>query len=439
MNPQKSTTLTRYGRWGLALILALLFGMNLGVLIEFLQPAAENVDPQAVQATPVTTPPQAQQSIPPNAVLAASAAPDVAGSTLASADSIDVQIMVQANVESAQQGRVKAIATGPETVQAAASVNGAGNAAARVGIDQSVEVQAHGESGGAVEANAIGPGTSRARAYVDGTGVQAGQGSEQSGIAPGALSGNNLLNLTNIGGAVPINSVSRVVIAGPFVNVREGPGLTYGILTQVTSGQQFQVLGRSSDGGWWQICCINSAVGWVTGQYALPVDLVGQPLATATPVANALASLPPTATPVPPTAAPLPPTPTATPSLEFSVMRSEQFIETVHPRLYVFMEDVSLYNGASDYRVRVRKDGAELPNNVVSFAGIPLLTWPWTHDDRQRPYNIKVEFEQIAPAGVWEVTPLDSAGREVGPPVVFTLQPDDRYQEMYVRFQRRAN
>jgi uncharacterized protein YgiM (DUF1202 family) len=434
MNPQKQTIWNRYGRWLLALFLALLFGMNLGVLIEFLQPDGESASAGNAPATSVAVVPP-QQSLPPDAILAAGAAPAIVSSSPAADASLDVQIMVQANVESSQQGRVKAIATGPQTVQAAASVNGAGNAAARIGVDQSVEVQAHGQDGGAVEANAIGPGTARARAFVDGTGVQTGQSNDQSSTLPAG----SLLNPANIGGTVQANSVSRVVIAGPFVNVREGPGLAYSILTQVTSGQQFQVLGLSSDGGWWQICCINNAVGWVTGQYALPVDAVGQSLVGAAPTASAPVNLPPTATPIPPTAILLPPTPTSTPTLEFSVVRSEQFLETVHPRLYVFMEDVTLYNGAGSYRVRVRKDGVELPNNIVSFAGIPLLTWPWTHDDRQRPYNLKIEFEQTPPAGVWEVTPLDSVGREVGPPVVFTLQPDDRYQEMYVRFQRRVN
>jgi hypothetical protein len=456
MDTKQSGASWTYGKWVVVLVLALALGANLGVMLELAQSA--RVVGEADQSPPVAlTPALAPQT---GVVMAADAVPTTSVQTSAGggapADApspatggVDVQVVVQASVESGQQGRVRAVATGPQSAQVAANVNGAGNAAARISADQGVEVQAHSDGTGAVEAEAAGPGSSRARAFVDGAGAQALQPSGQPGTLPstlpstlpGTLPAISPSPLLNSGGAVG-SSVTRVAVSGSLVNVREGPGQGYPIITQVSSGQQLQVLGRSTDGNWWQVCCVNNAVGWLASQYATPVDPVGGlPLAIPqapvmpAPVINLVPTLTPT--PPPPTLAPAPAVPT--PTLEFAVIRQEQFAEQTMARLYAFVEDITLYSGAGGYRMRVRKDGVDLPNSEVSFAGIPLLTWPWTHDDRQRPYNLKLEFRDIVSAGNWQITPLDSLGREVGPTVAFQLAPNDPKQEMYVRFQRRAN
>ena len=435
-----------YGKWVVVLVLALALGANLGVMLELAQSARIVGEPDqslSVQLTPTHEPlpgvVMAADAAPPTAVQAAAASDPPADAPSPATGGVDVQVVVQASVESSQQGRVRAVATGPQSAQVAANVNGAGNAAARISADQGVEVQAHSNGTGAVEAQATGPGASKARAFVDGTGAQALQPGGQPGAQPSVLPAISPSPLLNSGGAVG-SSVSQVAVSGSLVNVREGPGQGYPIITQVSSGQQLQVLGRSSDGNWWQVCCVNGAVGWLASQYAMPIDPVGGlPLAAPqapvipAPVINLVPTLTPT--PAPPTPEPAAPTPTP----EFTVLRQEQFAEQTIARLYAFVEDTTLYSGAGGYRVRVRKDGVELPNNQVSFAGIPLLTWPWTHDDRQRPYNLKLEFPDIVSAGTWQITPLDSLGREVGPTVMFQLAPNDPKQEMYVRYQRRSN
>jgi hypothetical protein len=444
METKQSGASWTYGKWVVVLVLALALGANLGVMLELAQSA--RVVGEASQSPPVALMPALESQ--PGAVMAADAVPTTAvqtstgGGAPADAPSpatggVDVQVVVQASVESGQQGRVRAVATGPQSAQVAANVSGAGNAAARISADQGVEVQAHSDGTGAVEAEAAGPGSSRARAFVDGAGAQALQPSGQPGTLPSTLPAISPSPLLNSGGAVG-SSVTQVAVSGSLVNVREGPGQGYPIITQVSSGQQLQALGRSTDGNWWQVCCVNGAVGWLASQYATPIDPVGGlPLLTPqAPVMPApIINLVPTLTPTPP-----PPTPAVpTPTLEFAVIRQEQFAEQTTPRLYAFVEDTTLYSGAGGYRMRVRKDGVDLPNSEVSFAGIPLLTWPWTHDDRQRPYNLKLEFRDIVSAGNWQITPLDSLGREVGPTVAFQLTPNDPKQEMYVRYQRRAN
>lgn len=446
MDAKQSGASWTYGKWVVVLVLALALGANLGVMLELAQSTRIIGEPDqnlSLELAP-TQEPQ------PGVVMAADAVPTPAVPTAAGGDppaeapspatgGVDVQVVVQASVESGQQGKVRAVATGPQSAQVTANVNGAGNATARISADQGVEVQAHSNGTGAVEAQAAGPGASRARAFVDGAGAQALQPSGQPGTQPSVLPAISPAPLPNSGGAVS-SSVSQVAVSGSLVNVREGPGQGYPIITQVSSGQQLQVLGRSTDGNWWQVCCVNGAVGWIASQYAMPIDPVGGlPLAVPqapvmpAPVINLVPTLTPT--PPPPPSAPAAPTPTP----EFTVIRQEQFAEQEMARLYAFVEDTTLYSGAGGYRMRVQKDGVELPNREVSFAGIPLLTWPWTHDDRQRPYNLKLEFRDIVAAGTWQITPLDSLGREVGPTVVFQLAPDDPKQEMYVRYQRRSN
>ena len=52
------------------------------------------------------------------------------------------------------------------------------------------------------------------------------------------------------------------------VNVRKGPGSTYGKLGAVNRSDTLGVFGRSTDNGWYQVCCINGAQGWISSQFA---------------------------------------------------------------------------------------------------------------------------------------------------------------------------
>ena len=63
--------------------------------------------------------------------------------------------------------------------------------------------------------------------------------------------------------AVPLLLVEVIV---PLLNIRTGPGTDYELLFTVNEGDELELIGRTSDGSWWQICCVNDEVGWVIGE-----------------------------------------------------------------------------------------------------------------------------------------------------------------------------
>lgn len=56
---------------------------------------------------------------------------------------------------------------------------------------------------------------------------------------------------------VELSDVQAVVITeGSRANIRSGPSLDAPIVAKALPGDNFQVLGKSDDGEWWQICCV---------------------------------------------------------------------------------------------------------------------------------------------------------------------------------------
>lgn len=134
------------------------------------------------------------------------------------------------------------------------------------------------------------------------------------------------------------------------------------------------------------------------------------------------------------TVAPSLPTTVSPPQYEFVLTEQIQFEERISPRifLYVYEDD----EGLAGYTLRIRKDGSELPIPQRSVAGLPSYTWP-IPNERQRSTNLKVEFPDVNPTGVWEVQLIDATGSAVGPVATFRLQPNDANQEMYVLYRKR--
>ncbi len=60
----------------------------------------------------------------------------------------------------------------------------------------------------------------------------------------------------------PIYQATAVVITGAL-NVRSGPGITYGVVTVVRSGEQVLLLGRNSAGSWVKVRASTNEEGWV--------------------------------------------------------------------------------------------------------------------------------------------------------------------------------
>ncbi|MCE7984651.1 MAG: SH3 domain-containing protein [Caldilinea sp. CFX5] len=109
---------------------------------------------------------------------------------------------------------------------------------------------------------------------------------------------------------------AKLTVKEQMINVRSGPGTTYGLVGSAEANQSFEIIAKNEAGDWWQICCVNGQQGWVFGELAqventgaVPVaaNIAPPPVAaapTATPAPAAAA--PPTATPAPQVAAPPP-------------------------------------------------------------------------------------------------------------------------------------
>lgn len=61
-------------------------------------------------------------------------------------------------------------------------------------------------------------------------------------------------------------------VAVPALNVRQGPGTTFGIVGRLTSGVQVTVFARNADGTWLNICCLpgTQTPGWISAQFVTP-------------------------------------------------------------------------------------------------------------------------------------------------------------------------
>ena len=98
---------------------------------------------------------------------------------------------------------------------------------------------------------------------------------------------------------------ARVTINIASANTRNGPGTDYGLAGVVTQGQAFDVIAKSPDGAWWQVCCVNGQQVWVFGELVTAENVDGVPVAQNIPAPPPVAVAP---TPVPPPPAePAPP------------------------------------------------------------------------------------------------------------------------------------
>ncbi|MCB0116235.1 MAG: SH3 domain-containing protein [Caldilineaceae bacterium] len=97
------------------------------------------------------------------------------------------------------------------------------------------------------------------------------------------------------------------VTGGDGINVRQGPGTSYGVVGNVSNGMTFDITGKNPAGDWYQICCVNGEQGWIFGSLT---QVTNAELVT---VAQNIPAAPPTNTPAPVVVAP-PPTDTPVPA-----------------------------------------------------------------------------------------------------------------------------
>ncbi|MFM7584235.1 MAG: SH3 domain-containing protein [Caldilinea sp.] len=96
------------------------------------------------------------------------------------------------------------------------------------------------------------------------------------------------------------------LVLNDLVNIRSGPGTSYGLVGSGQQGNIFRITGKNSDGSWWQID-YNGQAGWVFGQ--LVAVSGGETVAVAQNIPPAPVAPAPNNTPVPHTPAPAKPAP----------------------------------------------------------------------------------------------------------------------------------
>lgn len=83
---------------------------------------------------------------------------------------------------------------------------------------------------------------------------------------------------------VPPTAVPQISVIVPNLNVRQGPDTEYPIIGTVGEGAQYNVVGQSYNGGWWQICCVAGQPGWVFGEsVTITGDTANVPVVSAAP------------------------------------------------------------------------------------------------------------------------------------------------------------
>lgn len=71
--------------------------------------------------------------------------------------------------------------------------------------------------------------------------------------------------LGGTGGQPPANA--NAVVTASFLNVRFGPGVSFGILTAITNGTTVRMIGRNGDGSWVKIILPDGRQGWTNSFY----------------------------------------------------------------------------------------------------------------------------------------------------------------------------
>jgi len=185
-----------------------------------------------------------------------------------------------------------------------------------------------------------------------------------------------------------------VVVNSATLNGRRGPGLTFERLGEATKGAELMVIARTTDGKWWQVCCLANQLVWVSADLVTakgPLDAV--PALTPPPTPRPAPRPPPTPPP-PPRPTPLPP---------FDIARG--------PERYITREDgqmtvwAKVFEGKSPdektlsgYTLHVLRDGVDVSQPQQSRDTLDNTGKVQGNYD----YNLKFEMPQAGEAD-WEI------------------------------------
>lgn len=242
-----------------------------------------------------------------------------------------------------------------------------------------------------------------------------------------------------------------VVVESGYVALRTGPGLDYPLLAQLGPNIPIAVIGRNTQGNWFEICCVNGLSVWVPATHVRVFNDTGQaPLVVPQPPPPPTPTFTPTFTPT------LTPTPTATP-YPFERAIGPQFFPTDNGFLTIwvklFIGTPPLDDAAPGYYLDVKFEGFDRPPTNGVQSSYDHFEWSAPAGAGNRvQYNLKYEYKPPDPksldpnstqtrldlvgTGTWTIFVKDGAGNQLSDAVTFTTAPSNPNREIYVGWQR---
>ncbi len=258
----------------------------------------------------------------------------------------------------------------------------------------------------------------------------------------------------------PTETVTPTPTPTPFVrvianraNVRTGPGVDYPVVTQLSNGTQVTLVGRTPQGDWVQICCVNGESVWIAGSVVQVINDVVQ-------LSLVVTGPPPTPTETPTVT----PTPTATPMIyAFEIAEGPIYMPTNNAFLSIwgkiFVGEYADGLPLEGYYYDASYEGFERPNTLgdVRSVGYYERMFRISFPEKEKPFNYKYEYKPFptetgpsldsetnrAPsiaalgAGNWTIILRDGEGRQMAAPVVFRLDSTITNREIYIGWIRR--
>lgn len=217
-----------------------------------------------------------------------------------------------------------------------------------------------------------------------------------------------------------------VIVNSDRLTGRRGPAEAFPRVGEAQRGDELMILARTTDGTWWQVCCMANQPVWVAAEFVTamgPVDTVA--------VVTAAPPPPPTATrPIVPTAVR---TPTPTPAPPFDIARGPEFPMTRDNGVLTIW--VKVYEGPPDnqtplggYVLKVSRDGVDVSDNKISFGDPPF----YSTGPQQGNFLYNLDFGMYAAGEAdWEIYLALPNGYRVSPITRFTTK-GDSYRNLVV-------
>jgi hypothetical protein len=224
-----------------------------------------------------------------------------------------------------------------------------------------------------------------------------------------------------------------VVVDAATVTGRRGPAVTFERLGEVAKGTELMLMARTTDGKWWQVCCLANQPAWVSADLVTakgPVDTL--PAVTPAPTPQPAPRPPPTARPSP-TPTPLPP---------FDIARGpEQYVQRDDGR---FILRAKIYEGKAPYEnllpgyvVKIFRDGVDVTslNEATEYLTSRDMV-DHTNFGKAGDYEYNYKFEMTAGGEAdWEIYLANPDGYQVSLPTKFTTKGDlYRNLEVYMAY-----